>query len=91
MQNKSLEKLNLGDNKISSKGAEALVGLLRVNRNIIEIDLSDNCISPEVIEEINNELIKNAKNKNSRPKTTTKPVDMQKILNGIGRMLETNR
>lgn len=49
--------------------------LLQTNRNIKEIDLSDNSISPRVIEEINNKLIENAKNKEQAPNSEFKPLD----------------
>jgi len=49
IENKTLKKLVISDNKIRNKGARSI---LENGVNLISIDLSDNDISPEVCYEL---------------------------------------
>ena len=49
-----------------------------LHQSDLTIDLSDNSISPRLIEEINNKLIENAKNKEQDPTAKFKPLNVEK-------------
>jgi Ran GTPase-activating protein (RanGAP) involved in mRNA processing and transport len=54
-----LKKLNLAWNGFGEDGAKAIAASLLRNKNIIELDLTNNRISPDGIKSIMNGVLKN--------------------------------
>ena len=57
LDNTSVTHLNLGDNVISSEGAEHLIGILDSNKTLKDINLNGNMVEPEILDEINAMMI----------------------------------